>query len=193
MNKNKYYVISPIIILFVIILSSFIFASVTKNAATEDLQASSGTNIIYAKIKGSNSGDVSGDVVASGHEGEILVLGYSHAISSNYDPSTGLLSGKATQYPVKMTTELGKASPILLKILTTGETVTSAVFNFYKYNPSGVLINYYRITLEKGRITEYSSFGNSNGNFETYSFIYQKITWYNLEAGIQYQLDLSTK
>ena len=184
---------SPILVLALVILSSFVFVSNNKSTSNESLNASTGYNPIYATIKGSKSGDVTGDVVVNGHEGEILVLGYSHAIVANYDPNTGLSTGKNTHYPFKMTIELGRASPILVKMLNTGESVTSAEFNFYKIGSTGILTNYYRITLESAHITQYSSFGNSNGNYETYAFIYQKITWYDIEAGIESQVDLSTK
>lgn len=171
-------------------MSSYVLASVTE---TNSLQAGSGTYVIYAKIEGVSSGVVTGDVVAKGHEGEILVIGYSHLISANYDPVTGSLTGKITHYPFKITIEQGRASPVLLKMLTTGESVASAVINFYKYDSSGILTNYYRITLEKGRVTQYSGFGTANGYFETYAFIYQKITWYDIASGIQSQADLVTR
>ena len=182
---------SPILVLALIILSSLVLGSINKNTLNESLDESSGVNPIYAKIKGSTSGSVTGDVEVNGHVGEILVLGYSHAIVTNTDPNTGLPTGKNKHYPFKITIEQGKASPILLKMLNTGETVLSAEFNFFKVNPTGTLANNYRITLESGRITQYSNFGNSNGNFETFSFTYQKITWYDIEAGIMSQIDLS--
>jgi type VI secretion system secreted protein Hcp len=126
-----------------------------------------------------NPDSVAGTMTATGQKqgalSPITLTGYSHEIVSPRDPSSGLPTGKRQHKPLTITKEIDKATPLLLRALTTNENLTSVLLSLTK---NGTQIA--TVTLTNANIAGYVAHGLT----ETWSFTYQKITWTWVDGGI---------
>jgi len=77
-------------------------------------QFSFGALNAYLRLTGETQGPIEGSVTEAGREGLIMVIAYSHIISSVPDTETCQSSGNLNHLPFKITKEIDKATPLLL-------------------------------------------------------------------------------
>ena len=117
----------------------------------------------YLWLKDDGGADIKGSVDVQGREGSIEVVALDHDVYIPTDNNTGKLTGTRTHKPFTFTKEIDASSPYLYKAVTTGQTLKTAEFKFYRINDAGQEVEYFNITL--------------HNHLERIEFRYEKITW----------------
>lgn len=154
----------------------------------------------YLALVGQRTGAIRGSVTQKGREGKIMVIAVDHELSSPRDPSSGLPTGKVMHRPIRITKELDKSSPLLYRVLTDNENLTTWELQFWKPSPTGVEVQHYTMRLTNANIAniEFHMPNNKNpdlmnyAEFEEVSFTYQRVEWTWTEGGITTYADWET-
>jgi type VI secretion system secreted protein Hcp len=157
---------------------------------------------IYMKVIDSKGNEIRGEFEKMKRKGSIEIDAFDHEIMSPRDIASGAATGKRQHKPIKITKEIDKASPLLLKVLCTNEHLTEVVFFFWRPDPSGTgeEEQYYTIKLTKATISSMRTFfphtrikeNDVLKHMEEVSFIYQKIEWTITAGGITGEDDWMT-
>ncbi|TAE50325.1 MAG: type VI secretion system tube protein Hcp [Bacteroidetes bacterium] len=136
----------------------------------------------YVKIKSAKQGDITGDVIEKGKEGQIKALTYSHEILSPRDAASGLASGKRQHKPFVITKELDKASTKLATALVNNENLTEVTLYYYRVSraagATGMMPLFFTVKLTNASVVSIKTSVNAAGTpVEEIQFTYQKITW----------------
>ena len=70
------------------------------------------------------------------------------------DNNTGKLTGTRIHTPFLFTKEIDSSSPYLYKAVTTGQTLKSAEFKWYKINDAGQEVEYFNTRLENVKLVK---------------------------------------
>lgn len=105
----------------------------------------------YLWLKDDGGADIKGSVDVQGREGSIEVVALDHDVYIPTDNNTGKLTGTRTHKPFIFTKEIDASSPYLYKAVTTGQTLKTAEFKFYRINDAGQEVEYFNITLDTRR------------------------------------------
>jgi type VI secretion system secreted protein Hcp len=136
---------------------------------------------ITMTVTGIRTGAFKGDDNARSND-LISVIAFQYELQSPRDPATGLPTGKRVHKPVTITHEMGGSSPEFLNSAATNETLTKVVINFFRTDRTGKDINYYRVTLTNGSISDVRQYSSGNVVLEDVSFTFQKIEQDDLVA-----------
>ena len=107
----------------------------------------------YLWLKGEAQGDIRGGVTQQGREGSIMVIAYSHIISSPRNPITCQPSGKRNHLPLSITKEIDISTPLLFTAFANGERMTDFTLEFWQPTSTGAEEQHYTISLEDAYIT----------------------------------------
>lgn len=102
----------------------------------------------YLYLEGVNQGHIKGSVTQTGREDLIMVIGYSHIISSLRDPSTCKASDRLNHLPVSITKEVDKSTPLLLRAFAEHEKMNIFRLEFWQPSSSGAEVQHYTVELE---------------------------------------------
>jgi type VI secretion system secreted protein Hcp len=146
----------------------------------------------YLTLKGQTSGDVKGSVTQKGHEDNIMIVAWSHAVSSPRDAASGLPTGKRMHKPMKIVKEIDKSTPILYNMLCNNENITNWELTCWRPGKTGSEIMFYTIKLTNASIANMHSYSLNNKDpnlmkfpeLEEVEFCYQKIEWIWPDGGI---------
>ena len=89
---------------------------------------------VYLWLKDDGGADIKGSVDVQDREGSIEVVAQEHNLYIPTDNNTGKLTGTRIHTPFLFTKEIDSSSPYLYKAVTTGQTLKSAEFKWYKIN-----------------------------------------------------------
>lgn len=106
----------------------------------------------YLWLKDDGGADIKGSVDVQGREGSIEVVALDHDVYIPTDNNTGKLTGTRTHKPFTFTKEIDASSPYLYKAVTTGQTLKTAEFKFYRINDAGQEVEYFNITLDNVKL-----------------------------------------
>ncbi|CAM3512962.1 Hcp family T6SS protein CtsH1 [Rouxiella silvae] len=109
---------------------------------------------IYLWLKDNNDGDIKGSVDVQGREGSIEVVAQDHSLYIPTDNNTGKLTGTRIHTPFVITKEVDSSSPYLYKAVSTGQTLKSAEFRWYKIDDSGQEREYFNTRLENVKVVK---------------------------------------
>jgi type VI secretion system secreted protein Hcp len=123
------------------------------------------------------TGQKQGAINGGGKGGAMILIGMSHAIVSPRDAASGLPTGKRQHKPITITKEIDKATPLLMRVLTTNENLTTVTFNLYRGTST---TPYMTVKLTNANIASRTQTGET----EEISFTYQKIEWTWVDGGI---------
>ena len=188
MNSKSKTVMS--LVFLIVLLGIMIFSNLNMVlSSTNSMQNTQATTVsqttyMYLTMKGAKQGDIKGSVTEAGHEGQILVLSYTHSIVSPTDPASGLPTGKRQHKPITITKQLDKSTPLLYNSLVTNENIVSWKLWIYTSQSDGTRKLTFTIELTNGHIADFTTRGSNYGTTETISFTYQKITWTWVDGGI---------
>ena len=70
------------------------------------------------------------------------------------DNNTGKLTGTRIHTPFLFTKEIASSSPYLYKAVTTGQTLKSAEFKWYRINDAGQEVEYFNTKLENVKVVK---------------------------------------
>jgi len=131
---------------------------------------------------------VIGQVSIKGHLGQpilggdgtkvlIDVTGFTEGVISPRDAASGLPTGKRQHKPLTITKEIDAASPLLYRACVTNETLPEVVLNLDSPGGSTPTTT---VKLTNASCSELEH----DGQIETVSFTFQKITWTWINGGI---------
>ena len=128
----------------------------------------------YLWLKDDGGADIKGSVDVQGREGSIEVVALDHDVYIPTDNNTG-----------KLTKEIDASSPYLYKAVTTGQTLKTAEFKFYRINDAGQEVEYFNITLDNVKLVRVAPLMHDikdpsrekHDHLERIEFRYEKITW----------------
>ncbi|MDQ3059961.1 MAG: type VI secretion system tube protein Hcp [Pseudomonadota bacterium] len=105
---------------------------------------------MFLKIDGTRQGSIKGEARDAGHKDEIDVLGWTWGMEGNM--VHGQATAKTAVRELKISKRVDKATTGLMAALRSNEVIKKAVLTVRK--AGGIdPVEYYTITLEKGRIT----------------------------------------
>ncbi|EPC6011049.1 type VI secretion system tube protein TssD [Escherichia coli] len=118
-------------------------------------------------------------------EGSIEVVAQEHCLYIPTDNNTGKLTGTRIHTPFLFTKEIDSSSPYLYKAVTTGQTLKSAEFKWYKINDAGQEVEYFNTKLENVKVVKVNPVMHDikNPAYEKHNHLeqvelrYEKITW----------------
>jgi type VI secretion system secreted protein Hcp len=140
---------------------------------------------VYLWLKDDGGADIKGSVDVQDREGSIEVVAQQHNLYIPTDNNTGKLTGTRIHTPFLFTKEIDSSSPYLYKAVTTGQTLKSAEFKWYKINDAGQEVEYFNTKLENVKVVKVNpvmhdvkdpSFEKHN-HLEQIELRYEKITW----------------
>ena len=105
---------------------------------------------MFLKIDGIRQGAIKGEARDAGHKDEIDVLGWTWGMEGNL--VHGQATAKTAVRELKITKRVDKATTGLMSALRSNEVIKKAVLTVRKSGGKNP-VEYYTITLEKGRIT----------------------------------------
>lgn len=111
-----------------------------------------------------------------GSDGPMMeIISFSHEIVSPRDAASGLPTGRRQHKPITITKEIDKASPLIFQALVDNENLTEILIGLLKDGNAVATV----------RLTNASVAGRAQkGNYETISFVYQRIEWTWLDGNI---------
>ncbi|MGF6203153.1 type VI secretion system tube protein TssD [Pseudomonas laurylsulfatiphila] len=112
---------------------------------------------VYLWLKNDGGADIKGSVTVQGREGSIEVVAYNHGVHIDSDDHTGKLTSTRTHEPYIFTKEIDASSTYLYRASTSGETLESAEFKFYRIDNSGQEVEYYNTLLKKVKVVKVHS------------------------------------
>ncbi|MVW86649.1 type VI secretion system tube protein TssD [Pseudomonas sp. PB101] len=112
---------------------------------------------VYLWLKNDGGVDIEGSVTVEGREGSIEVIAHDHSVYIATDDNTGKLTGTRTHAPYVFTKEIDASSTYLYKAATTGQTLESAEFKFYRIDNDGQEVEYYNTLLKKVKVVKVAS------------------------------------
>ncbi|WP_336756590.1 Hcp family type VI secretion system effector [Pantoea sp. USHLN298] len=148
----------------------------------------------YLWLKDDGGALIKGSVDIENRENSIEIIGFSHGVSLPVDYQTGRITGIRTHAPVTLEKEFDSASPYLYKAVTSGQTLQSAEFKWYKISDAGQEIEYFNMLLEGVKIVSVNP-GMPNikmagvekiNHLESVSLLYEKITWKYCDGNVQH-------
>ncbi len=140
---------------------------------------------VYLWLKDDGGTDIKGAVEVEDREGSIEVVAQEHSLYIPTDSNTGKLTGTRIHTPFLFTKEIDCSSPYLYKAVTTGQTLKSAEFKWYRINDAGKEDVYFTTKLENVKLVKVSpkmhdtkdlAFEKHN-HLEHVELRYEKITW----------------
>ncbi len=114
--------------------------------------ASSGALNAYLYLEGEQTGKIEGSVTQKGREGSIMVIAFDHLITSPRDAASGMPTGKRQHMPIRITKEIDKSTPLLLRAFTDNDRLHGEI-RFWQPTPSGLEEQYYTIRFAGAYIT----------------------------------------
>ena len=106
----------------------------------------------YLWLTGETQGDIEGGVTQVGRKGSIMVIGYSHIISSPRNPNTCQPTGRCNHLPLSITKEVDRSTPLLFKAFADNERMTDFTLEFWQPTSTGAEEQHYTISLEDAYI-----------------------------------------
>ncbi len=139
----------------------------------------------YLWLKDDGGADIKGSVDVQGREGSIEVVALDHDVYIPTDNNTGKLTGTRTHKPFTFAKEIDASSPYLYKAVTTGQTLKTAEFKFYRINDAGQEVEYFNTTLDNVKLVRVAPLMHDikdpgkekHNHLERIEFRYEKITW----------------
>lgn len=109
---------------------------------------------VYLWLKDDGGADIKGSVDVKDREGSIEVVAQDHNLYIPTDNNTGKLTGTRIHTPFLFTKEIDSSSPYLYKAVTTGQTLKSAEFKWYRINDAGQEVEYFNTKLENVKLVK---------------------------------------
>ncbi len=144
---------------------------------------------IYAKIKGTQQGAITGAVAATSYTGQIEVHTVLFGVGGNSDVSTGQPTGKRVARPVVITKPMDRSSPLLHRSCVTNETLTVDISYLVEGQDHKA---YATLGLTNALLLDFNQDATLNGNcVERLTFTYTKIEMTWVDGGIVSEHDWS--
>lgn len=147
---------------------------------------------IYLWLKDDGGAEIKGSVDVQEREGSIEVIAQDHSLQIPTDNNTGKLTGARVHTPFLFSKEIDASSPYFYKAVSTGQTLTSAEFKWYRINDAGQEVVYFTTKLENVKVVKVAPKMHDvkdvekekHGHLEAIELRYEKITWTYVDGNI---------
>ncbi len=106
---------------------------------------------MFLLVDGQKTGPIKGESTDKTYPGQIDVLGWSWGMSSSNAMGGASASAKAALSELRITKSVDAATTALMSVMRSNEVIKKAVLTVRK--AGGTQIDYFTLTIEKGRIT----------------------------------------
>ena len=149
---------------------------------------------IYLWLQKDAKEAIKGSVDVQEREGSIEVIAQEHSLSIPTDDNTGKLTGARVHAPFQFSKEIDASSPYLYRAVTTGETLQSAEFKWYRINDEGQEVVYFVTRLENVKVVKVAPkmhdikdpTKEKHNHLEEIELRYEKVTWTYKDGNIIY-------
>ncbi|KQQ56037.1 Hcp family T6SS protein CtsH1 [Pseudomonas sp. Leaf127] len=149
---------------------------------------------VYLWLTNDGGAEIKGGVNVEGREGSIEVTAKEHSLFIRTDDNTGKLAGARLHAPYRFTKEIDSSSPYLYKAVSTGQTLKSAEFKFYRIDDAGNEVEYFSTLLENVKVVMVAPrmhdikdpTKDKHNHLEEIELRYEKITWTYKDGNIQH-------
>ncbi|WP_226503040.1 Hcp family type VI secretion system effector [Pseudomonas sp. MWU16-30317] len=156
---------------------------------------------VYLWLKDDGGTDIKGSVDVQGREGSIEVIAQDHSVSIPTDNNTGKLTGTRVHAPFMLLKEVDASSPYLYRAATSGQTLQSAEFKWYRINEAGQEVVYFTTKLDKVKLVKIASkmhdikdpSKEKHNHLEEVELRYETITWTFVEGNITHTDSWTTR
>lgn len=140
---------------------------------------------LYLWLKDDGGADIKGSVNVQKREGSIEVVAFDHSLYIPTDNNTGKLTGTRIHKPIIFRKEVDASTPYLYKAVTSGQTLKTAEFKWYRINDAGQEVEYFNTKLETVKLVRVSPLmydikdpsKEKHNHLEEVELRYEKITW----------------
>lgn len=140
---------------------------------------------LYLWLKDDGGADIKGSVNVQKREGSIEVVAFDHSLYIPTDNNTGKLTGTRIHKPIIFRKEVDASTPYLYKAVTSGQTLKTAEFKWYRINDAGQEVEYFNTKLETVKLVRVSPLmydikdpsKEKHNHLEEIELRYEKITW----------------
>jgi len=146
----------------------------------------------YLWLKDDGGALIKGSVDVRHREQSIEITSFCHNLYIPTDGNTGKLTGTRVHGALMFEKEFDSSSPYLMKAVSTGQTLQSAEFKWYRINDAGQEVEYYNMSLEGVKIVSVTPMMHdtrtviNQGHLEQVQLRYAKITWTYKDGNIQH-------
>jgi len=156
---------------------------------------SSGALNAYMRLFGEKQGEIKGSVTQAGREDSIMVIAYNHEVVSPRDAASGLPTDKRQHAPLRITKEIDKSTPLLMRAWSEGEKMTHFELRFWEPSATGKEVQFYTILLYDAQIVSIRQEMLNNKypenmqhkEREHVTFAYEGIEWIYEDGGIAFE------
>jgi type VI secretion system secreted protein Hcp len=149
---------------------------------------------IYLWLRDDGDAEIKGSVDVQNREGSIEVVSQDHSVYIPTDNNTGKLTGTRVHTPFLFTKEIDASSPYLYKAVTTGKTLKSAEFKWYRIDDAGQEVEYFITTMENVKVVNVSpkmhdvkdANKEKHNHLEQVELRYEKISWTFTQGNISH-------
>lgn len=140
---------------------------------------------IYLWLKDDGGAEIKGSVNVQKREGSIEVVAQDHSLYIPTDNNTGKLTGTRIHTPFRFTKEIDSSSTYLYKAVSSGQTLQSAEFKWYRIDDAGQEVEYFNTKLENVKVVSVAAklhdikdpTKEKHSHLEEIELRYEKITW----------------
>lgn len=140
---------------------------------------------VYLWLKDDGGANIKGSVDIQKREGSVEVIAQEHSLYIPTDASTGKLTGARVHLPFAFTKEIDASSPYLYKAVSSGQTLKSAEFKWYRIDEAGQEVEYFNTLLEGVKVVKIAPkmhdvkdpTKEKHNHLEEIELRYEKVTW----------------
>lgn len=140
---------------------------------------------VYLWLQDDGGAEIKGSVDVQKREGSIEVIAQDHSLYIPTDNNTGKLTGTRVHTPFLFSKEIDASSPYLYKAVTTGQTLKSAEFKWYRIDDAGQEVEYFITKLENVKVVKVAPkmhdikdpSKEKHNHLEQVELRYEKVTW----------------
>lgn len=132
---------------------------------------------------------IEGDTYREARKGLIEVLAFEQSVTTAREAGSGMATGRRQYQPLLIRKRIDKASPLLMRALTMGQTV-EASFGFFRPNPTGDGTDdrFYEIGIRGARVASIKIVQESSGPpMEEVTFVFHNISWTYTNGGVTHE------
>lgn len=149
---------------------------------------------LYLWLKDDGGADIKGSVDVQQREGSVEIVALEHQLHIPTDNNTGKLTGTRVHSPFIFTKEVDVSTPYLYKAVTSGQTLKSAEFKWYRIDDAGQEVEYFNTLLENVKVVKVAPVMHDvkdpakekHNHLERIEFRYEKITWSFTDGNIKH-------
>ncbi|WP_213876601.1 type VI secretion system tube protein TssD [Pseudomonas sp. dw_358] len=149
---------------------------------------------VYLSLTDSVGTTIQGSVSVVGREGSIEVVALEHAVTIPTDDSSGKLTGTRIHQALAFTKEVDASSVYFYKAVTTGNTLKTAVLDYYRINDNGQETKYFTQTLTNVKVVKVAlkmhdakdPAKSKHTHLDEVELRYEKISWKYVDGNIEH-------